>query len=353
MATVQIPEYPVFSSTAIEVDQTVLNSFATAYCAANPSATMGADPDFFYRYLPLESIELVFQPTGSTDTLAQLLGNVYVSGYFGGAWLRGILFGDNGQSNGKAAAASFVRDIRSLADGADLKDAAARNSVGWMVGFIESILADVGSQALADDCGSDIAFAQGASDTDVLNALPDHLWRMVCLCGYNLGFLLEMIKDTPPGVTLYTINQGGCLLDFSSPDVDIATQLLGNWNGVVPYLLQSPPASDRWSALQAMQTVAVKCEPFGVGVWKYLLKQTSLTGSGYATLFALGVKYQLLAQTITLAEMSAWANQDAGLARLALVLEACFTVWTGGFLIGRFWCNTGQPAIDCATCATA
>lgn len=281
--------------------------------------------------------------------MPQLLGNLYVSGYFGGIWLTGILFPGSGQTDVSGASISFVDEIARFAKGSYSKgDAAAVDWLTWLEQFVGSILGDAGSQWLMDFCGNEISFAQNASSGDLLAGLLDRLKRMVSLCGYDLGFLLQMFAQMPWG--LYNFSTGQCLLDFSSTSVDIATDLLGKWSGVIPNLLQpplAPPWNVLWAELQAMQASGVTCVPWGEDVWEFLLTQTNLTGNGFTELFNLGVKYQLLAQTITLAEMYAWGNQDTHTGRLAVILEACFVLWTGAFLSGRFSGNANQPMINC------
>jgi hypothetical protein len=109
-----------------------------------------------------------------------------------------------------------------------------------------------------------------------------------------------------------------------------------------------PPPDTRWSELSKKQTAAANQKYWGEVVWKFLLSEGMPTSADYETLCDLGVKYQLLAQTIALAEMSAWADQDSGTGRLAVNLEVCFLLWTGSFLIGRFFGNADLPKISCS-----
>jgi len=349
MATTTIPTLPSFSSSSVVVDTTVIDSFATTYCEGNPASPSLRVADFFYSYLPLSSFDQVFQSNGSLTayTLAQLLGNLYVSGYFGGIWLTGILFPGSAQTDVSGASLSFVDEIARFAKGPYSKgDAAAGDWLTWLQRLLGWILGDPGSQCLVTYCGNEISFAQNPpSSAMLMDRLSDHLTYMVSLCGYDLGFLLQMFAQMPWG--LYKFSTGQCLLDFSSTSVDLATDLLGNWSGVIPNLLNPAPGTP-WTALQSiMQEKGVTCVPWGEDVWELLLAQTNLTGSGFIELFNLGVKYQLLAQTITLAEMYALANLDDATGQLALILEACFVLWTGAFVIGRFSGNTSQPTVNC------
>jgi len=123
--------------------------------------------------------------------------------------------------------------------------------------------------------------------------------------------------------------------------MDMFTQ----WSGAVQDLLHTP--NSRWSQMQQMQTDAVLCELAGTLRWSELVAKVAT--DDYASLFDLGVKYQLVAQSITLAEMYAFANQDAVTGALAVTLEACFVAWTGAYFIGLLYDKTAQPSINCGS----
>jgi hypothetical protein len=341
VATVNLPSYTVPSTPLIEVSQTVLNSFATIYCQGT---TTPSPIDFFYGYLPLASFDQVFVSSGnpSDPTLAQMLGNLYVSGYFGGQWLTGLLSPPSGPSSSGGRSLSSTDSIGALK--ACWENKVTKDLWKWIL----AVLADGGGAYLVTTCEEELKFAKSLPD-HLYDGLLERISPLAYLCGYDLGFLKGMVADKPTSVTLCEYSTGKCLLDFSSSSIVTPTSLLVEWNSVITNLLNPPKGNSSWAELVKIQSDAAGQEGTGEGVWGILLATANqkTLDAGYANLFKLGVEYQLLAQTITLGEMSAWINNDAETGRLAVILEVCLVLWTGAFVLGRMSGKVDQPSISC------
>ena len=99
--TVNIPEFTFNENEAVTIDKGLIEIFAQQY--VNEEGEGRTDAEFFLGYLPLKTADMLCSGSGNYET-ARLLGNLYVSGYFGGIWLRDALGGETQEAQ------SFLRD---------------------------------------------------------------------------------------------------------------------------------------------------------------------------------------------------------------------------------------------------
>jgi len=87
-----LPPYPFWPNDAYVVDLAVMEELGTAYCAAHPNDA--SDEDFFYGELPMASFNLFYPGDAPPLAAEPVMGDLYISGYFGGLWLKDELSPD-------------------------------------------------------------------------------------------------------------------------------------------------------------------------------------------------------------------------------------------------------------------
>ena len=110
---ITLPTYPYEENEAILINTAQLTAEAAAWCAKTPSP---ADPvDFYLGALPLRAIDrLAADPFPPADWPI-LMGYLYLSGYFGGVWLREDMSG-TGPGHGSSNGGSGESPLGSFAD---------------------------------------------------------------------------------------------------------------------------------------------------------------------------------------------------------------------------------------------
>jgi len=299
-AEVLIPPYPFWPNQAFIVDEDRIASLASTCCeAGGPEQSSAA---FFLGDLPMDSLDLLcLSAWGAPEAPGAevLLGDLYISGYFGGVWLRDSISGGHGHGHEGEAPAGFEQSIF------DALTAAASGLVG------------VGRH------GSDFSVLSGARLSVPLFLL---------LYGYNFGYIDVALENPPEGtppVEGLLVCDG--FLDCESPGIEL--DVLDRFSTAHGRLLRPPTL--RWARMAGLVEIwgegAVES---GRAVWEEILEGGDFAGSAYELLLDLSAAYLLVSEAAVLAGMTAWAEADPAAGRCGALLQAGLLVWSGSYFLG-------------------
>lgn len=315
-AEVTLPAYPFWTNPTFRVSQVTLDDAAGAYCAAEGPA---ADPlDFFYGTLALETMDALCQPALTNAERDKLLGSLYVSGYFGGIWLRDAL-----QDTSPRTLEQLRRRMLRAQPLQASRPGGRYGSPSEFVVF----------QALASTVAGQRRAAEQGTDSDVIvenyQSIPDLLY----LYGYNLGYIQVLYANPPTGIELPpdALVCGDYLLDCSSPDIDLDVL-----SAYAPALakLQAPP-SVAWETMAEQVVVYGESSvQSGIDTWESILADSTISSAAFLPLIDLSVGYLLVSDAAVLGAMTAWAEGQAAEGRCALQLQAGLTLWSGAYFMG-------------------
>lgn len=289
-AEVTLPDYPYWPNDALQIDEEHLVDLATAYCAEAGAAA--DDRDFFLGVLPLAAFDRFCD--GETAP-AVLRGDMYLSGYFGGLWLRDELF----RAEEKAGDYPLLKPL-----------------FNWLtarLGDLDLLLSAGETQAIIDR-------ARGG--------LP--LWLIGF--GYNRGYLDEVYVNPPAGFGPPELNMDcadDLALDCTSPDV--ALTVLDNYRAALP-LLRDPP-NDVWAEMADLARLAELGIGSGELVWSTIPTER-MDEPEYQQMIDLSVGFLLVLEAVTLGQMTAWAEESVDDGACALLLESGAVTWTFSYMMG-------------------
>ncbi|MBZ0271861.1 hypothetical protein K8I61_07470 [bacterium] len=294
-ADIVLPPYPFWPNDAFVIDETFMEDLATAYCAAHGDDTNAQE--FFLGALPMDSFDLVFD-SGAPATPETLMGDLYISGYFGGLWLRDVLAGPGQKARGGDPFAGL------------------RLPFDWMAGWIAARLDD----------------AAGAGDAGAIESARRRIGVMLALYAYNLGYLEQIIEhppagSEPPSGALTCVP--GQLLDCVGPDLPWA--FLARYDDAIIKLRL--PLNDAWSAMNALTENAAFFVEQGRAVWE-TIPLDNLTAGDYARLVDLSIDFLLASKAAALGAMTAYADARPAEARHSLRVSAGMAAWGGSYFLG-------------------
>ncbi len=293
-----LPEYPYMDHSSIRVDPALLDRLAGRFL--DQGGSRSDISTFLFYYIPVWALDAIGKGGGSN--LEELEGLLYLSGFFGGVWLKGVLHPEEPFS-GAPSLSSFKEDTEN-------------NIFSFLASFTE-LLNDLARS------GKPHALTQFAGDS--LNPL-------LFLYGYNLGYL-QGILDNPPAGAVAPEGYLTCdhLLDCRTPlrGISLLEELL-------PLLrsLRDPPDS-RWSriARQVRKTVPSAMET-GARIWSNHLSVEDMRPESYHVLLDLSAGFLLYSQVLVLSAMDAWGNGNPEMGRSTVGLNAGMAAWAGGYGIG-------------------
>lgn len=291
---------PVTSNRGFTVSEPAVTAAADVYVAKGGDPA--DSPRFFFGDLA----------TGSLDTLASVplartqqrveMGNLAVSGYFGGIWLRDNLSPQPAQP------------------------APAAQSAGAPPGGVISALGLKMFGAFVAGL-TDISHVPWLSTPAAHASVP----VLLTLYGYNKGYLEYLLDNPPPGVPSMrdTLSCNGFLACNSSlVDLEIANR----YDSALVDLAH--PTTLRWAQMKLLTSVLESTTGAGRFVWKIITPAGGFSPASYGALVDLSSAYLMISKAATLASMKAYGERDAPLASSALLLQAGLWMWSGSYFAG-------------------
>ena len=301
--SVDLPPMPVDDGWSFTVSPDEITDAAANYVAGGGDPADGAR--FFFGDLAVGSLDALAAADLTPEDARVQLGNLAVSGYFGGIWLR-----DNLREAPAAAAPDMTAG--DMTAGVDL----TASTIGIRI-------FDALATGLMGAASSPGFFARTAAHASV----P----VLLALYGYNRGYLDVLLENPPPGVPSMqdTLTCEG-FLDCNSTafPVDIGTRYdaaLG--------LLDSPP-SFAWQEMRLWTALLEGATGAGRGVWEAIAGAGGFSPVSYRALVELSSAYLMISKGAVLASMLGYAGGDTAVARSSLRLQAGLWIWSGAYFAG-------------------
>lgn len=316
---VDLVAYPFWDNEVAVEAPDALDELAATYVAGLDADEAPEMERFLFGDLPVTVFDEVFEGT-TPERRQELMWMMWLSGYFGGRWLRGEI--------------------------------AAAQPEAPLVGFSdppteESFVGTIGraSDRLASLEGDDAATLEAARaalfDRPPAEEGGDPIRGLADNFGYNRGYLEEILETPPEGVeasSRFDVNCGG-LFDcvYASPKLAVLAEL-----GEFQALLNSetPPDPELVAELLPVQEAAI---PRGVSVWSGGLSVQGFSQESYDQLLDVSSSFLETVQAAALVNTRAVAEDDVDAARTGLVAEAVMIVWLEAYRAGL---TNGEGAIE-------
>lgn len=298
--SVRLPQLPVASGASFTVSSDAIAGVAADYVAAGGDPTDSAR--FFFGDLAVSSLESLASPDITSDQVRTQLGNLAVSGYFGGIWLRDNLR-DNGTAPDPNANAATV-DLTVPSIGIHLFDVVAAGLTG---------AAATGNPWIT---------------TTVAHASVPVL---LALYGYNRGYLDVILQNPPAGVPSMadTLSCRG-FLDCSSSAFPL--QIATGYDGALTKLADPPNLP--WLEMTVWAKLLETATGAGRFVWETIARAGAFSPTSYAALVELSSDYLMVSKAAVLAGMTGVADGNGDVAAAALRLQAGLWMWSGAYFAG-------------------
>jgi hypothetical protein len=241
------------------VDEAQITEVASAYCREQGQSAAGED--FWLGYLPLEAIDDLGAEEIAPEAARVRLGSLYLSGFFGGVWLRDNYFFPGGVTGSAGVSAS----------------------PGGGLAF----------QALARSGAGLLAVTESGSPEEVLAAARAILPFFLMLYGYNQGYYETLSAHPPAG---YTPPEAGLkcrgFLDCEDPTVKLS--VLDRYRPVREKL--TDPDTPGWEELARLALRwGEEATRVGGGVWENFLSGSGMEPGTFRLVSRLSSGYILVA----------------------------------------------------------
>lgn len=310
--TVSIPEFPFRQNTAIKIDRDAIEAFARQYVSDEGGA--GTNEEFFLGYLPLKAADMLCSADSGAFETESLLGNLYVSGYFGGIWLRDAMSGNTRQAEALLS--------NTLSEGTGETIDSSRVSVVFDVLIAAAAL----KMKRAESGGL-------ASIAACRLSLPSFL----LIYGYNWGYLDYILNNPPDGAE--GIERPCCctrMLDCSVEGLNL--EILDEYKDERE-LIENPREAGgisvlRWYEMRLLTGLwAEGAVSTGSGVWENIMNE-DMDKDAYALLLDLSARFMLVAEMSIMPAMKGYADSDIDACRCGLLEQAAMIVWAGSYFMG-------------------
>ena len=296
-ATVLFPPYPFWENDALSIDLEHIEQIATDYCAqAGDQANL---ENFLYFALPLRAVDM--ECTGNPDPtqIKTYMGDMYLSGYFGGLWLRQILHPSPKDGDTKQQDFLSLRPLFNL---------------------------------LTGPVASKIGTVQNPDEDALLEAARKDLNFLIYLYAYNRGYLEHILENPPPGLTAppnILDCDGELVIDCDCPGVSL--DVLERFRPALAKLYDPP--NTRWEQMVTLDELGAFAIWTGNFMWE-MIGIDSLTELGYLTLLDLSAGFLMVSQAAVLGNMTAWADIAPEEGKCSLLIDAAMIVWGGSYAMG-------------------
>lgn len=297
---IDIPAMPLPPVPILRISAEALEAAACVECERLASLGTPADAArFFYGQIPIAATDILFEMGLNGDT-AEQLGNLVVSGYFGGLYLRNNL-GSIGMDVAELPTAPILEWIGAATLGA--LDALAGGLVGT---------------------------ARTGSPDEVRSSAAFSALLLAALHGYNRGYLETVLANPPAGVDPPEPPACPTIFDCRVPSLP-----LDALDALAPTRdrLDRPPDLTWEVWANALWSTAVGSIEGGRGVWNRLLSTSGFTPGAYEAIVELSVGFLEVTQAALLASAEGVVG-DVEVGRAGLVLTAGLITWAGSYFLG-------------------
>ena len=302
--SVELPPMPVTEDRGFTVSQPAVTDAATAYVAAGGDPA--DSPRFFFGDLATGTLETLASVPLSRNQERVEMGNLAVSGYFGGIWLRDNL---RAEPADPAQPAQPAQPVGAAPPGGVISALGLRMFGAFVAGL------------------TDISRVPWLSAPAAQASVP----VLLTLYGYNKGYLEYLLDNPPPGVPSMrdTLTCKG-FLDCNSSLVDL--EIANRYDSALIDL--EHPTTLRWLDMKIWTSVLESTTGLGRFVWQFLTPAGGFSPASYSALVDLSSAYLMVSKADTLASMKSYGDRDAHLASTAMLLQAGLWMWSGAYFSG-------------------
>jgi hypothetical protein len=309
----RVPAVPFPLASAFAADRVLLDELA---CLACGLPTRPDDARFFYGTLALASADALFGPAGDgmdlpARSVSSWLGNLNLSGWFGGRYLTttvAIGLGEEGAGTGAALPLS----------GAEVRVALLRALRG---GTFAGLDASVGGLVHLADRGDAASVRRSAAGLVLLMGLVH---------GYNRGYLEVVLEHPPEGTAPPPPLQCGPWLGCRAAELPL--QAL---DALAPSAARLDSSEEpTWQLLrESLRRIGAAAVPSGRAVWTELLRTDGFDPLAYDSIVELSYGFLEVTEAAMLALAEGVAG-DVQVGRRGLLLAAGLLLWSGSYLLG-------------------
>ncbi|MCB1263691.1 MAG: hypothetical protein KDB56_03705 [Mycobacterium sp.] len=312
--SVDLPPMPVDDGWSFTVSPDEITDAAANYVAGGGDPADGAR--FFFGDLAVGSLDALAAADLTPEDARVQLGNLAVSGYFGGIWLR-----DN------------LRETPEVAAAADMSPgelSPGELSAGELSAGVDLTASTIGIR-IFDALATGLMGAASSPGFIARTAAHASVPVLLALYGYNRGYLDVLLENPPPGVPSMQdtlICEGFLDCNSTAFPVDIGTRYdaaLG--------LLDNPP-SFAWHEMRLWTGLLESATGAGRGVWERIAGEGGFSPASYQALVELSSAYLMISKGAVLASMLGYADGDTAVARSSLRLQAGLWIWSGAYFAG-------------------
>lgn len=297
--SVDLPTMPVRNGLSFTVSNAEITDVADAYVAA------GGDPDdspqFFFGDLAVASLTELAEPAPSREDVRVQLGNLAVSGYFGGIWLR-----DN------------------LTEAPDPAPAPPAEAGGL------NLISRFGFRLFGGLAGLFTTWAQDSSPWMVTSLTNAFTPVLLGLYGYNRGYLEYLLDNPPPGVPSMK-DTLSCTSFLACDSTAFPIELANRYDSALVSL--ADPPDTRWRTMATWTSLLENTTDVGEAVWRRIAPG-GFSPTSYVALVNLSSAYLMISKATVLSGMLGYANDDAPAARNSLRLQGGLWMWSGTYFAG-------------------
>ena len=302
--SVSLPEYPNYPSEIVVPDQSLLDELAVTY-----AATLDGSPEmerFLFGEAPVVVFDRIFSEPLAELPVGGLNWILYLSGYFGGRWLRREI----AAAQPEALLVSFSIDPT---------EAGFRKSETRAVTSLAA--------ARADDAAT-LAFAESSlfdeppppGETEPIRGLVDNF-------GYNQGYLLQILEAPPGGLATDDRFQITCdrplWCTYNSPKLAAVDRF-----AIANDRLAGTPLLER---LTPAEEAAV---PRGRFVWSAGLSVQGFSQQSYDQLLDVSSSFLETVQVTANAMVAGVLDGDVTAARQGAVANGAMIIWLAAYMTG-------------------
>jgi len=307
--SIALNDYPKFNHASLVADHELLDGLAATYV----ESIGGRAPEmerFLFGDVPVRVFDQIFAGRAN-DSIASLLWLMYLSGYFGGRWLRGEIA--HAQPN--APLISF--SMPPTEQGFQAMMAIAQG------GLDASLASDEAALAYARSSLFDTPSAIEGGEP--LRGLTDNF-------GYNLGYMLEILAAPPSGLHAgaeYQVKSSGLF------DCEFATRRLAVLAELAPVQAAVSRGQGSYAALSGeLMPLQEDSVPRGRSVWSTGLSVQGFSQKSYDQLLDVSSSFLETVQAAALTMAQASVEGNAAQARRGALANSTMVVWLASYRDG-------------------
>lgn len=319
--TITLPsDTPFWTNNYITIDQPSIISMASTYCAekgANATAL-----DFFCGYLPLKTADQFCTTSPNMAQMKKYLGNMYISGFYGGVWLRDMLFSNPSDPDATDLMSVLMEMMPTV-----MKNIMALGTDELIFNGIANLGGGVANLALTGSLLDIIHHNYASVDTFLM------------IYGYDYGYYFYLIDNPPEGITPESPLQCNRFMDCTMTDFTLTT--LNQYKPVVDKVYKNEwwkwwdPTALKYADMYTHMTVTGEGSvSSGSTVWEQIMGSSDLFDAAYDPLIDLSARFMLVSELALLPSMKGYCELNKTAGKCGLLQEAGMMVWIGSYFLG-------------------